>query len=355
MTRRAMIAGGVASSVATLLGVRGFAQPSDAARDAIARATPIDLHSHAGHLTGVSRVRKGGPFAPVAGPMRQGGLAIACLAIVADSPCHKVIGGRIRPFRDPDPGELYAYSELGFGRLFDLVRQQRLSVVTDAASLRTATADNPSVIVSSEGGDFLEGQADRVDEAYHKYSMRHLQLTHYRVNELGDIQTEEPVHGGLTDAGADVIRRCNKLGVVVDVAHGTYDLVKRAASVTTKPLVLSHTSLSNAAGPFTRTITDDHARLIASTGGVIGVWPPDTIFRSLPAMARGMMRLADVVGVEHVGIGSDMEGLLSGSVFDDYSQLPQLTQALLDAGFSGDDVTRILGGNYVRVFEATLG
>lgn len=82
--------------------------------------------------------------------------------------------------------------------------------------------------------DFLEGQVDRGDEACTQHQLRHLQLTHYCVNELGDIQTEPPVHGGLTDTGVQVRRRCNALGIVVDVAHGTYDLVKRAADTSTR-------------------------------------------------------------------------------------------------------------------------
>ncbi len=208
--------------------------------------------------------------------------------------------------------------------------------------------------MAAEGGDFLEGQPDRVDEAYERWQLRHLQLTHYRVNELGDIQTEMPQHGGLTDIGAEVIRRCNRLGVVVDVAHGTFDLVKRAASVTTKPLILSHTSLTGAPRAYTRLITADHARLIAQTGGVVGVWPPQSVFPDLSAMAYGMARMADVVGVDHVGLGSDMMGLVGSSVFDSYRRLPELARALLGAGFSPADVGKVLGGNYARVFATTM-
>jgi membrane dipeptidase len=174
------------------------------------------------------------------------------------------------------------------------------------------------------------------------------------VNELGDIQTEAPEHGGLTDIGAEVIRRCNARGLVVDVAHGTYDLVKRAASVTSKPLVLSHTSLSPSPGPRSRTISPDHARVIAGTGGVIGVWPPSAVYPDLDAMARGIARLADLVGVEHVGLGSDMMGLTVPSVFDTYADLPALAAALLNVGFTQQDAGKILGGNYVRVFAASL-
>jgi membrane dipeptidase len=227
-------------------------------------------------------------------------------------------------------------------------------VIKDAAGLRAARAGTASVIIAAEGADFLEGKVDRVDETFSKWTLRHLQLTHYRVNELGDIQTEEPVHGGLTDTGAEVIRRCNRIGVVVDVAHGTYDLVRRAASVTTKPLVLSHTSLSPNPARYSRRISAEHARVIASTGGVIGVWPPASEFGTLTGLATGMARLVDVVGIDHVGLGSDMLGLTGPSVFPDYDQLPGLAAALIGAGFSVTDATKLLGGNYARVFGATL-
>jgi membrane dipeptidase len=350
ITRRGILAAG------SLFCIAGTARADEgAARQAIAAATTVDIHSHAGAITGVTRVKSGAPFRDVVQPMRAGGMAAVCFAIVADSPCQRVYPDHtIHPYRDPDPGELYAYSQLSFARVHALVRDQGLTLITDAAGLRAARAGTASAIIATEGGDFLEGKPDRVDEAYEKWQLRHLQLTHYRVNELGDIQTEAPVHGGLTDAGADVIRRCNTRGLVVDVAHGTFDLVKRAASVTTKPLVLSHTSLARAPGPRSRHISPDHARVIAGTGGVIGVWPSSGAYPNLDAMAIGMARLADVVGVDHVGLGSDMLGLTVPSVFPNYDLLPNLAAALLYAGFNQQDVGKILGGNYVRVFAASL-
>ncbi|MBB1631557.1 peptidase M19 [Cupriavidus sp. UME77] len=209
--------------------------------------------------------------------------------------------------------------------------------------------------MASEGADFLEGRLERVDEAYGMHQLRHLQLTHYRVNELGDIQTEAPVHGGLTDFGADVVRRCNTLGIVVDVAHGTYDLVKRAAAISTKPLVISHSALATRPSLRSRLITPDHARVIAGTGGVIGVWPSTGTFRDLPAMALGIKRMADVVGVDHVGVGTDMLGFISPPVLRTYDQLPLLAAALLAAGFTQEEAGKVLGGNYRRVFEASVG
>jgi membrane dipeptidase len=335
-------------------GARAAVAP-DAARSAIDAGTTVDLHSHAGGIASVTRMHSGQAFGPVAVPMQAGGMAVVCLAVVSDGPTHKLMfDGRIHPFRDPDPGELYTFSQLAFGRLHGMVQTQGLSLVTDAAGLRAARAGTASAIIAAEGADFLEGQPDRVDEAYRKWSLRHLQLTHYRVNELGDIQTEPPVHGGLTDTGAEVIRRCNKLGIVVDVAHGTFDLVKRAAAVTTKPLVLSHTSLASRASAFTRQILPEHARIVAQTGGVIGIWPPASIYPTLDAMAAGMARMVDVVGIDHVGLGTDLRGLVGPSVLPDYDRLPDLAEALLGAGFSPDDTAKLLGGNYVRVFEACM-
>lgn len=350
ITRRGVLAAG------PLFCIAGTAHADEAtARQAIAATTAVDIHSHAGALIGVQRVKTSAPFREVAQPMRAGGMAAVCFAIVSDSPCHRVYpDNTIHPYREPDPGELYAYGQLGFARLHALVRAQGLAVITDAAALRAARAGAASAIIAAEGADFLEGRPDRVDEAYDQWQLRHLQLTHYRVNELGDIQTEAPEHDGLTDIGAEVIRRCNARGMVVDVAHGTYDLVKRAAAVTTKPLVLSHTSLSPAPRPRSRLISPDHARAVAGTGGVIGVWPPSSVFPDLDAMARGIARMVDVAGVDHVGLGSDMMGLTVPSVFDDYAELPALAAALLNVGFNQQDVGKILGGNYVRVFTASL-
>lgn len=319
----------------------------------------MDMHSHAGRVT-VSRdpaIGANRPFVPLAAPMRAGGMNVICLAIVTDTTVTRVADNRKRfeAWREPQPGELYALGQAEFQRAHRLVEQQQLRVVTDTASLSAQGPLGPCAIISAEGADFLEGQVDRVDEAYTKHQLRHLQLTHYRVNDLGDIQTEPPVHGGLTDTGVQVVRRCNALGIVVDVAHGTYDLVKRAADTSTKPLVLSHSALATHPGARSRLITPDHARVIAGTGGVIGVWPSSGTFHDLHAMAEGIKRMADVVGVEHVGLGTDMLGFISPPVFTSYRQLPDLASALLQAGFSQAEVGAILGGNYRRVFEASVG
>ena len=322
----------------------------------LAGALTVDIHSHTGRAIGRTNVPQNAPFAPVAAPMRDGGMAAICLAMVADTPVLELTPERrIEAVRDPGPGELYEWSRLSFARLSALVAQQKLDIVTDAATLQAAPGTGPSAIISAEGADFLEGRIERLEEAYRLYHLRHLQLTHYRINELGDIQTQPAVHGGLTNFGADVIRACNRLGIVVDVAHGPVDLVKRAASVTTKPLVISHTSLANRPLPNSRLVSPDHARIIAGTGGVIGIWPPSSIFPDIAALAAGMARMVDATGIDHVGIGTDMSGLTAPPTFSSYRQLPDLAAALLARGFHGEEVLKLLGGNYARVFAATTG
>lgn len=346
-TRRALLRGLAAGLALGSLKLRS-ARAADAAAGAPYDGLAVDLHSHAGHL-----IRHNAAFAPVAAPMRAGGQSVLCLAIVADSPVTKVLPeGRIQQVRQPAPGELAAWGEASFERAHRLIAEQGLAIVTTAAELDAAAGGTPGVVVTSEGADFLDGQVARLEDAYQRHRLRQLQLTHYRVNELGDIQTESAVHDGLTDFGADVVRACNRLGIVVDVAHGTYELVKRAVSVSTRPLVLSHTSLAEPPRSHSRLISHQHARLIASTGGVVGIWPARFVFRDRAEFAAGVAHAVEVVGVDHVGIGTDMEGLPSGSVFDDYAELPAVVAALRATGLSAADVAKILGGNYRRVFAA---
>jgi membrane dipeptidase len=340
VTRRALMA----ASPLFCLPVPAMAQAAD--------GMAVDIHSHAGNLIPMSFGR--GQFSAVAEPMRQGGMSTICLAVVADSPIIKLTDGRLRPSRDPRPGELYEFSQRAFEQLHALARQQGLPIIGTSAGLRAARASRPSLIVASEGADFLEGKIERLDEAYQRWALRHLQLTHYRPNELGDIQTEPSVHGGLTAFGAEVIRRCNGRGIVVDVAHGTFELVKAAAKATSKPLVLSHTSLSNRPSPWSRQITSDHARAVASTGGVIGIWPIAAYFPNMVSYADGFAKMAEVVGVDHVGLGTDLLGLVGASTLPGYADLPQLAAALRTK-FTADETAKLLGGNYRRVFQASLG
>lgn len=178
---------------------------------------------------------------------------------------------------------------------------------------------------------------------------------HYTPNDIGDFQTGAITHRGLTPFGAEVIEACHRLGFVCDVAHATEDTVKQAVKVATKPLLLSHTALagSHAMGPTPlrgRQVSRDHARAIAETGGSIGIWH---FFPSLEKYVEGLKEMADVVGIDHVSIGTDQQ-VRPGSL-QDYGQWVQLIAAMLRGGFTPEEASMIAGGNYMRIFRVAVG
>jgi membrane dipeptidase len=117
-------------------------------------------------------------------------------------------------------------------------------------------------------------------------------------------------------------------------------------------LILSHTALSDRPYPWTRLITSDHARAIASVRGVIGIWPVAEV-ANVSSYAANIARMVDVVGVDHVGIGTDQLGLTGASCMPSYADLPQLAAAL-SSRFKQDEINKLLGGNYRRVFETCI-
>ena len=308
----------------------------------------VDFHTHA---AGAGYART--PRFDLADHMRRGRLSAVCLCHSADGPVIRrgPGGGRIRQYRDPAPGELRAFTEQRLAFMDTLVSQHGMARVLAPADLEAAkAAGRPALIGTIEGGQFMDGRLDRVKDVYDR-GVRHLQLVHYMPSDLGDQQTEDPKWGGLSPLGADVIRECNRLGIVVDVAHGTQALVEQAAAVSTVPFVLSHTSLARGApSQYSRLISAEHARLMAQVDGVIGVWPSGYQFVDARDWVRGIARMVDAAGVDHVGIGTDMEGGVK-EVWDDYADLPAVADLLFKQGFTPAEASKLLGGNYVRVFR----
>jgi membrane dipeptidase len=155
--RRQVLRAATLACLAATANIEAFAasavEVSEAdARKAIGDMATVDVHTHAGGVIGLRRVNQDEPFSPVADPMREGGMAVLCLATVSDAPTHHVTADRrIRPFRDPEPGELYAYGQRSFQRIHELASAQGLAVIKDAAALSLARSDRPSIIVSAEG------------------------------------------------------------------------------------------------------------------------------------------------------------------------------------------------------------
>jgi len=329
------------------------AETASAGLDVLRKSISVDVHTHGGK-TGITS--KAPPNDDLADAMRAGSLAVACLADVPDGP---VLGrdpeGVLAALRAPEPGELYTHHLERLAWMDEMVANHGLRRALTAADLEAAhSAGQPAIIADVEGLDFLETKLERLEEA-HQRGIRHLQLVHYTPNDIGDFQTGVITHHGLTSFGAEVIRACHRLGFVCDVAHATEDMVKQAARIATKPLLLSHTALSGsrAMGPTPltgRQVTPDHARAIAETGGSIGIWH---FFPSLDKYVDGLKEMAEIVGVDHVSIGTDQH-VTPGSVRD-YTQWVHLVAAMLRGGFTPEETGKIAGGNYMRIFRAAVG
>jgi membrane dipeptidase len=223
----------------------------------------------------------------------------------------------------------------------------------------------PVIIQSAEGAQFLEGRIERVEEVYRR-GLRNLQLVHERdstVKPLSDTYTRAAQFGGLTAFGAEVIKACNRLGIVVDLTHMSYDAVKAALKISTQPMLFSHTNMTPGPGEKSampmlapRMLSTQEARDIASGGGVIGVWIHGS--DNAREYVELIKRVVDAVGVDHVGIGTDTD--LEPGVQRQYTNavwkgetrgfFPAVAAEMLRGGFAPADITKIGGGNFLRVF-----
>jgi membrane dipeptidase len=347
----AMLSGGVAPRGSTA--AAQTAESASAALDVLRKSISVDVHTHGG-ITGITS--KAPPSDDLATGMRAGSLAVACLADVPDAPIlGRNAAGALAALRTPEPGFLYKYHLDRLAWVDEMVTNHGLRRALSAADLEAAHREGqPAIVGDVEGLDFLEMKLERLEEA-HQRGVRHVQLVHYTPNDIGDFQTGTVTHQGLTSFGAEVIRACHRLGFVCDVAHATEDTVKQAVKVATKPILLSHTALSGskAMGPTPltgRQINRDHAQAIAETGGAVGIWH---FFPNLDKYVEGLKEMVEVVGVDHVSIGTDQQ-VNPGSV-QDYAQWVQLVAAMLRGGFTPNDAAKIVGGNYMRIFRSAVG
>jgi membrane dipeptidase len=241
------------------------------------------------------------------------------------------------------------------------------TIVDSASGIRDASAaGRPAVLLGVEGADILDGRIERLAEL-RALGVRVLGLVHYVDNSLGSVcmpwQDWLPVplpkrrhQPGLTAFGAEVVDAANRTGILVDLAHADRPTLLAACERATRPLVATHTG-ARAVGDFDRFLSDDEIRAVAATGGLIGLWPffarglgvPD-----LDALTRHAAHLAGVAGVDHLCIGTDMNGVTGTMAgYTGEADVWMITAALCAAGLTDDDVVAVLGGNACRVLDAT--
>ncbi|WP_066591916.1 dipeptidase [Sphingomonas pruni] len=218
---------------------------------------------------------------------------------------------------------------------------------TQPHSIATMVPTPPvGAMLSIEGLQDLEGKIDNLDTLY-AAGFRMAGLAHFFDNDIAG-SMHGVKKGGLTPLGRAVVARMEKLGMVVDVAHSSHQTVAEVIAMARRPIVSSHGGVQ-ATCKVNRNLTDDEIRGIAKTGGVIGIgyWDAAICSNKPEDAAKAIAYVRDLVGIDHVGLGSDFDGAVTTGF--DASQVAAVTQALFDRGFSDEDIRKVMGGNVIRV------
>jgi membrane dipeptidase len=281
-----------------------------------------------------------------------------------------------------------------------------LRFATTAADVERAKRDGKvAILIGVEGGHAIEGSLDRLRDL-HARGVRYMTLTWNNGNTWAgsSIGSGGTRTGGLTPFGRDVVREMNRLGMLVDLSHVSDSTFYDAVAVSRAPVIASHSS-ARAVSNVPRNLSDDQLRAIARTGGVVNVnfysrfidpayrarveevertlgrerraaaglhgadsaaarariaARRDSLMAAVPPTPFRVLidhfdHVAKVAGVDHVGIGSDFDGVTAlPTGMEDVTALPRIAQALLDRGYSDSDVAKMLGGNMLRVMRAVL-
>jgi len=258
-----------------------------------------------------------------------------------------------------------------------------------------------AAVLTIEGGHQISEDL-AVLRMYRRIGILSMTLTHFRSNSWADSATGPPDHNGLTDFGKGVVREMNRIGMIVDVSHVSDKTFYDALAVSSKPVIASHSSC-RALADFPRNMSDDMLRALAKNGGVVGVNFYSAFLNQKDAeLARQMIaahnkrepemtgaaldeyavqdwkesgeespivgsatiedavacidHIAKTAGIDHVGIGSDFDGIeIVPRGLEDVSKMPALTAALLQRGYSDGDIRKIMGENFLRVVRQVVG
>ena len=265
---------------------------------------------------------------------------------------------------------------------------------------RVTKAGKIAAILTIEGGHQIDDDL-AVLRVYYGLGVRSMTITHFRNHNWADSSTDKPAHNGLTDFGKLVIREMNRLGMIVDISHVSDKTFYDVLAITTKPVIASHSSC-RAISDVPRNMTDDMLRAVGKNGGVVGInfgegflnpkdaellkqtvkaisygepnltghalddyskkqfledeSKPRASFGTLEDAVAHIDHAVKVAGIDHVGIGSDFDGITSPPKgLEDISKMPALRAALRKKGYSEEAVRKISGENTLRVLREVTG
>jgi membrane dipeptidase len=307
--------------------------------------------------------------------LKAGGVTVVCDHVGSDAPYGYLPATRLWT------SYLQRFMRALDHTLTEIEQSEHFILATTTADIQRAKREGKiAFVICLEGGSPMEQEVSYLRNFY-RLGLRCIGLTHDVRNELGDGVRERSA-GGLTHFGIKVVEECNRLGIVVDVSHlsdkGTEDVL----TASTQPIIASHSN-ARALCPHPRNLTDDLIRGIAKAGGVVGFHALDPLISTKPNpsfddLLRHIAHIAEVGGTDCIGIGPDLMENWDPSMFTMVSErsstvngipalrmkwtypkgiqsnaeLPNLTEGLLKIGFSPEDVTKFLGGNLMRIFDA---
>ncbi len=339
------------------LSLPGFAQTYDAAkvhRDAIVidahsdtalrmlRGATICVESQSGHID-IPRLAKGGVdaqfFAIFVHPLITGDAAV----------------NRAR-------------------QMIQLVKQtvescpEEIGLATTASDIEELTAQGKiAALLGLEGGHVIQGNIDTLKEFY-GLGVRYMTLTWSNTNDFADASDGEKKWNGLNALGKQIVQAMNRMGMIVDVSHVSDKTFWDVMEITSAPVIASHSSC-RALRDIPRNMSDDMIRAVAKNGGVVCInfftrfladtgeegsarereVPVDVLIDHIDHAIR-------IAGVDHVGLGSDFDGITAAPKgMKDVTGMPLITEGLLKRGYKPDEVKKVLGGNMLRVIRQVTG
>ena len=244
-------------------------------------------------------------------------------------------------------------------------------IVKSTNDIEMLDKERLGIAFGMENGAPIQGDLSRV-QFYHDRGIRYITLTHSKTNHISDSSYDENHQwgGGLSSFGKDLIREMNKVGIMVDISHVSDKAFYESIEISEAPVIASHSSLRHFTPGFERNVSDDMLIKLASKGGVISI-NFGSSFITEKALEYGrekkkgpypyadvtdvvdhIDRVVSLVGIDHVGIGSDYDGVgdTLPNNLKDVSTFPNLISELLVRGYTQEDIEKILSGNIIRVW-----
>ncbi len=281
--------------------------------------------------------------------MKKGGFTVSTFSTVSDYQILTLGKNGLSVRREFKPNEAWNSYQTQIKTLKSLISDDVKLILNPDDIYKTKQDNKIAVLFSAEGSDFLQGDLDKLDTSYED-GIRCITLMHYHVNKVGDIQTQAPVHKTLTPFGISLIKKMNQKGMIVDLAHAHKQTLTKALEITQKPVMISHALIRHEKFDHPRFIDLEDAKRVAQTGGLVGVWPAGLGLHTLSDYIDQIFRQIDDIGIDHVALGTDMDANYK-PVFYNYTQAPILVGTLLKRGLNPEEITKILGGNFIRFFK----